>query len=121
MRKKCTLVIILLFLASQFHVFSKDLNNYRDSLINILKQIENPIKGEPKRLEVLNNLFDLDLSLGKREHLYLLWEEAIFQNDVNTIDDIALPMALSYQNSGNVDSARVWKERCVKYLPEIRK
>ena len=124
MKKIIALSIVFFLTIFNFNAFSADLNHQRDSLIKVLNMLDNGDKNLAKgqtRLDILNNLFDLDLALGKRDFLYPLWEEAVRQNDINTIDDIALPMALSYQNSGKLDSAKVWKERCIKYLPELRR
>lgn len=105
MYMKYYLALLPLFLTISLSAY--DLDRSADSLETVLKKTT----SLSSRVEILNNLFDIDLAKGRRTHLSALWDAACELKDVYTLDDLALPMALSYQTQGKQDSVDVWMQR----------
>lgn len=95
----------------------------RDSLVHLLNAISATAEADsPRRLELLNHLYDVSLILGDDStYLYPLWNESVRQRDVNSMDDIIVPLAMRYQRRGPQDSIDVWMERNERYIPEPRR
>ncbi len=95
------------------------LQTSRDSLTRILDSVT--MDEGARRLELLNHICDIDFALGETPLLMELWEEAVRQNDINTIDDIVVPMAVRYMRKNMPDSVAIWIERNNMYMPEPRR
>ncbi len=114
--------IIVLFLA--FYIFqtsslsATNLISSRDSLITILDCL--PQNEKERRLELLNHLCDIDFSLGKSEYLYACWNEAVSQKDINTMDDLIVPIIMRFQRKELNDSVNNWLRYNNEYIGGAR-
>jgi AraC-like DNA-binding protein len=117
----CKIKHLLLFVASIFAisapVFSAEttpgslLSHAQDSLKHCLKGHLSP----SQRLGVLMNLSDVSLALNDDyTYVYKLWDEAVRQKNENAIMVSGRSLTLKYLNNPNMDSAKIWMDRCKK-------
>lgn len=104
------LFFLFLFSFDQATMQAADLKFSRDSLAILLRQT--PQTDGARRLELLNHLCDIDLILGDTTHIYPCWLAAVNQRNVNSMDDLAVPLAMRALKSGQQDSLNIWIERC---------
>lgn len=112
-------MLIFLLVKIKANPIESALQTSRDSLTRILDSVT--MDEGARRLELLNHICDIDFALGETPLLMDLWEEAVRQNDINTIDDIVVPMAVRYMRKNMPDSVAIWIERNNMYMPEPRR
>lgn len=78
-------VVALLILSGALPMQAFDLKHSRDSLESLLQKV--PEDNGRRRLELLNHLCDIDLSLGDTTYIYPCWQAAVRMHDVNSMDD----------------------------------
>lgn len=103
-------VVALLLLSGVSPLRAFDLKHSRDSLETLLQKV--PEDNGRRRLELLNHLCDIDLSLGDTTYIYPCWQAAVRMHDVNSMDDLLIPLAMRAMRRGQADSVKVWQERC---------
>lgn len=81
----------------------------QDSLMLLLENCGN---DDELKLELLNQLTDIDFLLDESKFTLSCWNEAAKQNNILVMDDIAVPLILSYNATNQIDSAQVWIKRC---------
>ena len=111
-------IISFLFLqvlcSSLFLLQAVDLKHSRDSLESLLRQT--PVNDDARRLELLNHLCDIDLALGDTTYIYPCWQASVRQRDVNSMDDLLIPLAMRAMRREQQDSVSVWIERTKLYF-----
>lgn len=70
-----------------------------------------------RRMELLNHLCDLDMALGDTTYILPCWFEAQRQNDLLSMDNLLIPLAMRAIRRKQTDSIEVWKQCCAS-LPE---
>lgn len=112
MRKIIFVCCILGLLMPLSLLANDDLRQKRDSL-EILLQAHGQ-KHDARRMELLNHLCDLDMALGDTTYIMPCWQEAELQKDLLSMDDLIIPLAMRSIKRKQVDSIKVWFERCDK-------
>lgn len=96
-------------LSSILQLQATDLRHSRDSLETLLHQT--PAANDARCLELLNHLCDIDLALGDTTYIYPCWQAAVRLHDVNSMDDLLVPLAMRAMRRGQQDSVSAWMER----------
>ena len=107
-------VVALLLFSGALPLQAFDLRHSRDSLESLLQKV--PEDNGRRRLELLNHLCDIDLSLGDTTYIYPCWQAAVRMHDVNSMDDLLIPLTMRAMRRGQADSVKVWQERCRQYF-----
>lgn len=87
----------------------------RDSVERLLHSEGREHNG--RRMELLNHLCDLDMALGDTTYILPCWFEAQRQNDLLSMDNLLIPLAMRAIRRKQTDSIEVWKQHCAS-LPE---
>lgn len=102
-------LLLQVLCSSLFLLQAVDLKHSRDSLESLLRQT--PANDDARRLELLNHLCDIDLALGDTTYIYPCWQASVRQRDVNSMDDLLIPLAMRAMGREQQDSVSVWLER----------
>lgn len=85
------------------------LSNSRDSLELLLKRT--PKDDVSRQVVLLNHICDIDIEFGDTAHLYPCWFASVKAHDVQSMDDLLIPLAMRAMKRGQADSVKVWEKR----------